>query len=193
MKSLTGVLLVAFVSSGAFASEPGQPATKDTTTPPVSAQSKAASQVRQAEDSDLIVKEWHSPITFDLDAGWLRTLPFGETADIEDLPSFYCDGVTVHNMKVTKSLQRKSGVVQLHIEFQLRARRQRDDKAVALEFTFLNGEQRLRLGRLEDLSPRPEYRAVGEITYNIPKEMFAAYTADGSSPQLRVTMIAIND
>ena len=76
------VFVAAFVCWGAFAGQEGQPAPTESPTPPAAAQSKTAAQVRQADDADLVVKEWHSPITFDLDAGWLRSLPLGGTARI---------------------------------------------------------------------------------------------------------------
>jgi hypothetical protein len=137
----------------------------------------------------LIVKEWHSPITFDLDAGWLRTLPFGKKSQITDLPSFYCDGVTLDLMDVTKRLKAKSGTVELEIYVKLRARRGPSDKVAALEFTLLSGDRRMALGRSADLKVRDGDWNEMWITYRLPKETFAAYTADGSSPNLRIAMV----
>ena len=185
---LAAVLLLAV--GAAIARDPRLSATTtDSSNAQAPAAPKAASQVRQSEDSDLIVKEWHSPITFDLDAGWLRTLPFGKQSRINDLPSFYCDGVTLDLMDVTKRSKAKNGVVELEIHVQLRARRGPSDKVVALEFTLVNGEPRLLLGRSDDLKVADGDWNEMWIKYKIANETFAAYTVDGSSPQLRVSMV----
>lgn len=188
------VLLVVFVCSGAFTSVEGQSATPDTSTSPTPAQSKAEARVRQADESELAIKEWHSPITFDLDASWLRTQPFGKWVVVEDVPSFYCDGVTIDTMEVHRRLRRKTKAVEVKFILRLYARKQRDDKVVALEYALINGEHRLLLGRSDDLQADAGGRPVEEwFEYTIPSETFAAYTAEGSNPLLRVSMIVRNN
>ena len=187
------VFVAAFVCWGAFAGQEGQPAPTESPTPPAAAQSKTAAQVRQADDADLVVKEWHSPITFDLDAGWLRSLPLGGTARIEDLPSFYCDGVTLDRMEAKRSSEPTTETVDVRLQFHLRARRHGDDKIVALEFTLLTGEQQLLLGRRDELELSAGDSESWSVQFKIPKETSVAYTTDGSSPRLRVSMIVQND
>ena len=192
---LAACLLVAFACRGAFTGVAGQSATPDTSTSPTPAQSKAQARVRQADDSEFAVKEWHSPIAFDLDAGWLRTQPFGKWVVVKDIPSFYCDGVTIDTMKVRRRLRRTTKDVEVRFLVLLHARKQTDDKVVALEYALVNGEQRLLLGRSDDLETDagrwPQTQASFE--YTIPSETFAAYTAEGSYPMLRVSMIVINN
>lgn len=187
-------LFVAFACSGALAGEPGQPGASESSPPPAAAQHKATAEVRQADDSDLSVKEWHSPISFDLDAGWLRTLPPGGTTKIEDLPSFYCDGVTLDRMEIQQRLEPTTKAVDLRIKFHLRARNNIDgDKVVALEFMVIDDEQRLRLGRRDELFISEGDSESWSVQFKIPSERIAAYAADGSHPHLRVAMTVRND
>ena len=165
------VLFVAFACSGAFTAEP---------------------QIRQATNADFNIQEWNSPIAFDLDASWLRTLPFKGKTEITNLPTFYCDSVTLNHMQVTKSPQKKNGDVEGTITVTTHVRKQREEKIVEIEFSLLNGDQQLLLGRIEDLEPRIVYYDEQGIKYKIPNETFAAYTADGSAPKLRVSLIVLN-
>jgi hypothetical protein len=174
---LAACLVVALACSGTFATEPKPSA-------------KPSSEVRQAEDSDLIVKEWRSPITFELDAGWLRTLPSGKQMQITDVPAFFCDGVTLDKMTVTKRLKSRRGVVELEIYTHFRARRAPSDKVAVLEFTLLNGEQLSPLGRSDELEVPDGGWNQQWLEYEIPQDVFVAYTVEGSNPRLRVTMIA---
>jgi hypothetical protein len=186
---LAAALLVALACSGAFASEPGQPATTDSTTPKAPVSSQAAPQVRQASDADLIIKEWHSPITFEVDASWLRTLPFRRTAKLVDLPSFYCDGVTLESAEVTKKLNGQTGAVKLEFKIPIRARRAESDKVVRLEFALRDGERLLLLGTSKDLEVPDGYTYPWRAAYMLPKDTFAAYSADGSNSRLQISMI----
>ncbi len=166
------ILLVAFACSAVFA--------------------QSSSQVRQAEDSDLIVKEWHSPITFEIDAAWLGTLPLGKSKEIDDLPSFHCDNASLESMKVTKT-KPQSGIVRLTIEYVLSVQASTHDKLVELEFSLLSDDMRLPLGRASDLKIGEGRKLSSLARYDKPDERFAPYMADGSNPQFRVSMIVRND
>ena len=186
------VLVAAFVCSGALSADTVQSATKDPDRPLATVQSKPEPQIRQSKDSDLAVKELHSPITVDLDASWLRTLPFREDGDIR-LPRFYCDDVTLEDMEVKKKLDKKDGGVEVHIGFQLRVRPQKNDKVIELEFALLNGERELQLERIEDIEINAGKDEDESFSFDMSRDNFAEFTAEGAAPQLRVSMIVLND
>ena len=185
------VILVAacVLAFPAIASEPGQSPASDSPTPPTSVQPEAAPQIRQSTSSDLIIKEWHSPITFDLDAGWLATLPLKGTGKFKDIPSFYCDGATVENMTITKT-QPKPGTIRLQIDFDLYVKESAHDKIVETEFTLVNGDASLPLGRDEDKVAEGSTRSTW-VRYDRSEQRLAPYFADGT--QLRVSMLVRND
>jgi len=149
--------------------------------------------VRQADPSELIVKEWHSPITFDLDASWIRTLPPGGSASLPDLPSFYCDGVTLDRLIVRKGLTPADSGVDLTIEFHLRVRKDADDKLVGLEFTLISGGQRVVLGHRDELDISEGDSLSSSAYFRLSKKAVAALTSEGAKPQLRLTVIVRTD
>jgi len=157
------------------------------------AQPKATAQVRQADESDLIVKEWHSPITFDLDAGWIRTLPPGGAATLPDLPTFYCDGVTMDRLIVRKGLTPAETGVDLTFESHLRVRKHAGDKLVGLEFTLVGGEQRVVLGHRDDLAVSEGESLSSSALFRISKKALVALTPAGAKPQLRISVIVHSD
>ena len=140
----------------------------------------------------MIVKEWHSPITFELDAAWLATLPMGTPKQIDDLPSFHCDNATLASMRVTRTAP-QPGIIRLTIEYVVSVRASTHDKLVDLEFTLLNGNMHLPLGSASDLKIGEGRSLSSLVRYDKPEERFAPYMAEGSSPQLRVSMIVRND
>jgi len=191
---LAAVILVSFTCWAAFAGDAQHLVTGESDAPPAAADSRVPAQVRQAEDSDLTIKEWHSPVAFDLDASWLRTLPPGGTRKIEDLPIFYCDGVTLDRMEVEKRLQPTTGAVEVKFKFHLRARKNIDgDKIVALEFRTLADGQPLLLGRRDELFIAEGDSESWSAHYMIPTDKMAEYAADGSHPLLRISMVVRND
>jgi hypothetical protein len=129
------------------------------------------------------------PFTFDVDANGLRTLPFGETVEIKDIPAFYCDGFTVDAMGVKKRLHSKTAAVDLAIELAFRVREQGNDKVVAFECTLLNGAQELLLGIRDGVKIDAGDSDDVSIHYWVPQETFAPYIAEGSNPRLRVSII----
>ena len=190
--SIVLVTLAYLVSALVFASEGGQPPASNSPTPPTSAQPKAAQEVRQSADSDLIVKEWHSPITFDIDASWLETLPINGTATIRDLPSFYCDGATVGAMTITKTRPR-NGWVRLKFAFDLYVKGGAHDKFVDMEFTLMGGDSTFPLGRVEDFQVAEGRTLSTWAWYEIAGARIAPYVGAEAPPKIRVSMIVRND
>ena len=187
----TAVFVAALACSVVFASDPGQPAAAGSSGPPASTDSKPAPEVRQATDEDLIVKEWHSPITFEVDAAWLTTLPLGGAKEIDDLPSFHCDSATLASLKVTTA-KPQPGIMRLTIEYVLSVQASTHDKLIDLEFTLLAGNTRLPLGRVSDLAVAEGKSFSSLVRYDRPEERFAPYLAEGSTPRIRVSMIVRN-
>ena len=179
------------VALSLVATASGQSPTSGSPTPPTSAESKATAQVRQAEDSDLIIKEWHSPITFSLDASWLGKLPLDGTQRIQDLPVFYCDGATIDSMTITKTRSNPESI-RLKIDFDLYVKESAHDKIVETEFSLMNGDAILPLGRDEDKVAEGRRRSTW-VWYEKPEERFSPYLAAESHTQLRVSMIVRND
>ena len=186
------VLLVAFAYSGALASEPGQPAPTEPPVPAAAPKSKATAAVRQSEDADLIVKEWHSPITFEVDANWLAALPMGTSKEIKDIPSFFCDNATLESMTVTKRRPRP-GVTRLTFDFTLSVQSASHDKMVELELSLLNGDARLPFGRDSDLQVAEGRSMSTWVWYEYPDPFLARYMTEGPDTRIRISMVVRND
>ena len=105
----------------------------------------------------------------------------------------YCDDVTLEDMEVKKKLDKKDGGVEVHIGFQLRVRPQKNDKVIELEFALLNGERELQLERIEDIEINAGKDEDESFSFDMSRDNFAEFTAEGAAPQLRVSMIVLND
>lgn len=149
----------------------------------------ANEQVHSAGDADLIVKEWHSPITFSIDAGWLGSLPFDQLYRPPGVPEFYCDDATIYNLALTKS-RPTPGSVRLRFDFDLYVKDSTHDKYVETEFSLINGDAILPLGRGED-KVRDGHTRSTWVWYEKSESQFAPYFAGGT--RLRVSMIVRND
>ena len=171
---IAAVLLCALVCSGAFG------------------QSKPNTQVRQAEEEDLIIKEWHSPVTFEIDGVWLGSLPTGHQWNVEDLPSFLCEGVTVQSVAVKKTRPR-TGITRLKFDIEFNGERSTHDKSIALEFTLLSGDAKLPLGRSGDFKVKERDTEATWVYFEEPDDRLAPYLKDGANTRIRVSMIVQND
>jgi hypothetical protein len=172
------VFVVVLVCSGAFASEPKPEVVNPT--------------LRASQDSDLIVKDWHSPITFEVDASWLADLAVGQSKEVQGIPTFHCDGATLDSMTVKKT-RPHPGVTRLKLEFDLSVEDLTHDKLVDLEFTLLSGNTRLPLGREKNFAVAEGKSRSTWVWYEKPDDRLAPYMTEGSNAQLRISMIVRND
>lgn len=145
--------------------------------------------LRSATDADLVWKEWESPVTFEVDASWLVTAPLRELVTVGGLPRFYCDDVTLDWLEAKKLDNPKTGGLKLKLHMAVSARRQEDDKVVALEFSLLAGENRIALGRVEGLELDAGDSDTWWTDFNVSREAMERLAAPDAKPRLQVTMI----
>jgi hypothetical protein len=158
-----------------------------------SAETTPAVEIRPATDADLQVKEWTSPVTVEVPLVGLAEAPEKTVWYAPSIPKFFCDDVTIDSIDITKTPTRRAGQLSLVMWFNLRTRRQQNDKAITLELSLHEGEHKRSLGRIEDIEGQAgESQAVRHAPL-LTQEEQAAFLAAGKRPVLRITMIVRTD